>query len=66
MMPGMTGLEAIKILKEGEYKNIPVLFLTGADDGEMEKQGRELGALDYIHKPFSVEDLLARVEKFIL
>jgi putative two-component system response regulator len=63
MMPGMTGIEAIKILKSGEYKDIPVLFLTGTVDEGMEKQCRELGAADYIQKPFTVEDILARVNK---
>jgi DNA-binding response OmpR family regulator len=65
MMPGMTGIEAIKILKSGEQKDIPVLFLTGENDMGMEKQCLELGAADYVHKPFTTVELRARVQKFI-
>ncbi|MDR1100654.1 MAG: response regulator, partial [Treponema sp.] len=52
-MPEMNGYEAIKVLKAGEKtRDIPVIFLTGKTDTENELEGLELGAIDYITKPF--------------
>ena len=58
-MPEMNGYEAIKKLKEhDDYKNIPVLFLSARDDAVSEQEGLDLGAADFIHKPFSSAQLL--------
>jgi putative two-component system response regulator len=66
-MPGMDGYEAIKILKTNQkLKNIPVIFLTAMNDSDNEIQGLDLGAIDYISKPFSVPLLRKRVEVQIL
>ena len=61
-MPGMDGFEAIKILKANEkYKDIPVIFLTIKDDEDSEHIGFDLGAVDYIMKPFSKTVIKARI-----
>jgi class 3 adenylate cyclase/CheY-like chemotaxis protein len=66
-MPGMNGYEAIKILKAGpETKDIPVIFLTGKTDMENELEGLDLGAIDYITKPFQPALLLKRIEVHLL
>ncbi|MDR1249625.1 MAG: response regulator [Treponema sp.] len=66
-MPEMNGYEAIKILKSGEEtKDIPVIFLTGKTDTEDELEGLELGAIDYIAKPFVPPLLLKRIEVHLL
>jgi putative two-component system response regulator len=66
-MPEMNGYEAIKILKAGENtKNIPVIFLTGKTDTENELEGLDLGAIDYITKPFMPPLLLKRIEVHLL
>jgi class 3 adenylate cyclase/CheY-like chemotaxis protein len=66
-MPGMNGYEAIKILKAGEdTKDIPVIFLTGKTDTEDELEGLDLGAVDYITKPFHPALLLKRIELHLL
>jgi putative two-component system response regulator len=66
-MPEMNGYEAIKILKAGEEtKDIPVIFLTGKTDTENELEGLELGAIDYITKPFVPPLLLKRIEVHLL
>ncbi|GMO26612.1 MAG: hypothetical protein Ta2B_06860 [Termitinemataceae bacterium] len=62
-MPEMSGFQAIEILKRGENADIPVIFLTADDDKQSEEEGIALGALDYIQKPFSCEDLTTRIEK---
>lgn len=63
MLPGKNGLEIIKELKDKEAtRNIPVIFLT-AKGSEIDKvKGLELGAEDYITKPFGVLEFLARVK----
>lgn len=53
-MPEMDGYEVCGILKATpEVKDIPVIFLTGKTETEDETKGFEVGAVDYIHKPFS-------------
>ncbi|MDR1059116.1 MAG: response regulator [Treponema sp.] len=66
-MPEMNGYEAIRILKSGENtRNIPVIFLTGKTDTENEIEGLDLGAIDYITKPFVPPLLLKRIEVHLL
>ncbi|MCL2050555.1 MAG: response regulator [Lachnospiraceae bacterium] len=66
LLLGMSGLEALKALKESEeYKDIPVIFLTGLTDPNTEALGIELGITDFIHKPFSEAILLNRVRNYL-
>src|SRR5215208_5559329 len=62
MMPGMSGLEVCKHLRaDARTTRVPIIMLT-AKAGETDKiVGLEMGADDYITKPFSVRELLARV-----
>ena len=63
MLPGMDGLEVLKILRANkETKNLPVLMLTAKSSEVDQILGLELGAGDYISKPFSVKVLLARIK----
>ena len=60
MLPGLDGLELLsRIRNEGD--NTPVLFLTARDSIEDRVKGLDLGADDYLVKPFSFEELMARV-----
>ncbi|MDR1129009.1 MAG: response regulator [Treponema sp.] len=66
-MPGMSGYEAIKKLKaERETRDIPVIFLTAKNDPGSELEGLNMGAVDYIYKPFSPPLLLKRIENHLL
>jgi len=66
-MPEMDGYSAIKKLKADErYADIPVIFLTAKNDDESELEGLELGAVDYVSKPFSARLLLKRIENHLL
>ena len=62
VMPDATGFEVCRRLKaEPETRNIPVIFLTGSTEVDQKVQGFELGAIDYIQKPFNAAELNARV-----
>jgi two-component system, sensor histidine kinase and response regulator len=63
MMPDMDGFEVCRRLKQNEeLKNIPVLFISALDYSMDKVKGFELGALDYITKPFQPEEVKARVK----
>ncbi|GAB1409201.1 two-component system response regulator [Desulfovibrionales bacterium] len=62
MMPGMDGFEVLRQLKEdARTMDIPVLMLSALSETENKTQCFQLGAVDYLIKPFDVEELLARV-----
>jgi DNA-binding response OmpR family regulator len=60
MLPGMDGFEVCRILRQ--EMNIPILMLTARDDEIDRVIGLEIGADDYISKPFSMRELMARVK----
>jgi two-component system alkaline phosphatase synthesis response regulator PhoP len=61
-MPKMTGYEACEALKEGpNTKDIPVIFLSAKGQDAEIKRGIELGAADYVLKPFAPDELYERV-----
>jgi len=62
VMPDMNGHEVCRRLKKNERtRNIPIIFLTAKDQVEDETLGLEIGAVDYITKPFSLPIVKARV-----
>ena len=62
MMPGIDGYETCRRLKSLETtKDIPVIFMTALSETEHKVKGLEVGAVDYITKPFQREELLARI-----
>jgi putative two-component system response regulator len=66
VMPEMDGYEAIAMLKSSEKtKDIPVIFITGLSNSEDEEKGLDLGAEDYIAKPFSDSIVKLRVRNQI-
>lgn len=61
MIPKKDGLSILKWIRESEYKDVPVIMLT-AKTSEIDRvRGLDLGADDYVTKPFSVLELMARV-----
>ena len=63
MMPGMDGFEVSRRLKSDDRtKDIPFIFITAIDEIENKTAGFELGAVDYITKPFEVLEVKARVQ----
>lgn len=61
-MPGMDGFEVCRRLRaEGATREVPVIFVSAALETDDKVRGFELGAVDYITKPYQREELLARV-----
>ncbi|AKI96953.1 response regulator transcription factor [Kosmotoga pacifica] len=62
MLPGMDGFELVRNLRSSEkYRQTPVIFLSARSEEFDKVLGLELGADDYITKPFSVREVLARI-----
>ena len=67
MMPEMDGYEVCSRLKSAaDTRDIPVIFLTGQTETDDETKGFEVGAVDYIHKPFSPAVVKARVHTHLV
>lgn len=62
MMPGMNGCDVcLQIKSNADWKEIPVIFLSAADDKEMIVRALDSGGVDYLTKPFNQAELIARV-----
>jgi DNA-binding response OmpR family regulator len=65
MMPALDGYEACRRIKaDEETAEIPIFMLTAKTQATEETTGMDAGATDYIRKPFTPKDLVARVEEF--
>ncbi len=60
MLPGRSGLEILKMIRAG-HNNVPVIIITARGETEDRIEGLDLGADDYLPKPFFVEELIARL-----
>ena len=66
MMPGLSGFETCKILKENPFtKDIPIIFVTAKTEETDIEAGFNVGAVDYISKPFRTKEILSRVKTHI-
>lgn len=65
MMPGEDGLTLARNLRAGKHRAIPVVMLTARDDPTDRILGLEMGADDYVVKPFAARELLARIKAVI-
>ncbi|HIJ62175.1 MAG TPA: EAL domain-containing protein [Rhodospirillaceae bacterium] len=66
VMPGMDGFDVCRRIKaDPAIRDLPVIFLTGLDTPQAETQGLDLGAEDFIHKPFVPAVVMARVRNLL-
>ena len=66
-MPEMDGFQAMQVLKsDSKLKSVPVIFLSAKEDKATEERGLEMGARDFINKPFSASVLIERIGKHIV
>jgi two-component system phosphate regulon response regulator PhoB len=62
MLPGISGIEwARRLKKDPIYRDIPIILLTARGEEEDKVRGLEIGADDYVSKPFSPKELVARI-----
>lgn len=67
VMPKMDGLEVCRILRESESNNLmPIIMLTAENDTEKKLTGLELGADDYITKPFEKREIISRIRNTLM
>jgi two-component system, OmpR family, response regulator len=65
MLPGEDGLELCRELRAGKYRTAPILMLTARNEEADRILGLEMGADDYLPKPFAVRELLARIKSVL-
>lgn len=65
MMPGEDGLTLCRDLRSGKYKSLPIVMLTARSEEADRILGLEMGADDYLAKPFSPRELLARLRSVL-
>ncbi|MCU7944518.1 MAG: phosphate regulon transcriptional regulator PhoB [Candidatus Thiodiazotropha sp. (ex Cardiolucina cf. quadrata)] len=66
MLPGMSGLElADRLKKDRETASIPIIMLTAKGEEDDKVRGLDIGAEDYVTKPFSARELLARIRSIL-
>lgn len=59
MLPGLNGMEVCRRVRQ--FSNVPIIMLTARDDTTDKVMGLDMGADDYMTKPFAIEELLARI-----
>lgn len=64
MMPGLSGLELLNLLKIHLFKNTPVILTSSLNQGEVVSTAFSLGADDFIIKPINFDELLLRVKRY--
>jgi CheY-like chemotaxis protein len=65
-MPDMNGFDFLDRVKHSKkHSNIPFVFVTAIDDYESRKAAQDLGATDYLTKPFNEEDVVSILSKYI-
>jgi putative two-component system response regulator len=65
-MPGVNGFDVLKFMKEqNELDNIPVIFVTGERDSDVEEKGLALGAVDYVKKPYNPNVVRVKVQNHL-
>ena len=66
MMPKLNGYKISRLLKfDNKYKNIPILMVTARSQEEDKLIGEETGANEYITKPFEMDELVNKVNKYL-
>ncbi len=61
MLPDMSGMDILKMMKGGEFSSIPVIFVSAKGSETDKVKGLNEGADDYLSKPFGVMELIARI-----
>ena len=66
MMPYVTGLELLDYIRQDMESNLPVIVMSALEDDEVVLQAFNLGANDFIAKPFKTDELILRIRRLIV
>ena len=62
MMPKISGIDLLRALKKNEgTRDIPIMLISAVDDVELIQQGLSLGAVDYLTKPFKINEVVGKL-----
>ena len=62
MMPGLTGFELCEILhNDPKFTNTPIVIVSAKDDPESRERALRMGAMDYLTKPFGVDEFIGKI-----
>ena len=64
-MPKMSGLEMMQKLREAGFSSVPIVVVSTSADTEMQKTCKELGAVGFVRKPFTPQDIGALMEQVV-
>lgn len=64
MMPGISGLSLVSALRTGRHYTIPIIMMSTLNNKPLLEAATDAGADDFLPKPFSVDDLTAKLKKF--
>ena len=63
MMPGLTGFELCELLhNDPKFKKVPIVIVSAKDDFESKQKALQVGATEYVTKPFSADDLMGKIK----
>jgi DNA-binding response OmpR family regulator len=66
MMPGLTGFELCELLhNDPRFSKTPIVIISAKDDAESKERALNAGAMDYITKPFGVDDFINKIKSLI-
>jgi DNA-binding response OmpR family regulator len=66
MMPRLTGLEFLKALKNNALtRKIPVILISALDEAQMVQEGLSMGAVDFITKPFKINEIVGKLRHYL-
>ena len=66
MMPGLTGFELCKLLHDDpKFTNTPIVIISAKDDPESKEQAIQAGAIDYLTKPFGLDEFINKIRPFV-
>jgi DNA-binding response OmpR family regulator len=66
MMPKLSGIEFLKALRNNkDTRNLPVILISALDEAAMVQEGLTLGAIDYITKPFKINEIIGKLRHYL-
>ncbi len=63
MMPGLTGFDVCELLKnDPKLAGVPIIIVSAKDDADSKEKAKQVGAVDYITKPFGMDEFISKIK----